>query len=119
MAEILVFDNFEMTIIRSARRKTAAIKVDLDGASVRVPQDLSASRIRELVAEKSHWIEQKLAVAEQKRRDLALQNQRNAALGKFRFLVGGSMALMQRSREFAPYQARAGSNARMHARTNE
>lgn len=81
MAEILVFDNFEMTIIRSARRKTAAIKVDLDGASVRVPQDLSASRIRELVAEKTHWIEQKLAVAEQKRRDLALQNQRNAALG--------------------------------------
>lgn len=81
MAEILVFDNFEMTIIRSARRKTAAIKVDLDGASVRVPQHLSTQRIRELVAEKTHWIEQKLTVAEQKRRDLALQNQRNAVLG--------------------------------------
>ena len=81
MAEILVFDNFEMTIIRSARRKTAAIKVDLDGASVRVPQDLSALRIRELVAERTHWIEQKLAVAEQKRRDLMLQNQLYAVLG--------------------------------------
>ena len=40
MVETLTFENFEVTVIRSSRRKTAVIKVDLEGVSVRIPADL-------------------------------------------------------------------------------
>ena len=45
MVETLTFENFEVTVIRSPRRKTAAIKVDLEGVSVRIPEDLPLARI--------------------------------------------------------------------------
>ena len=48
-----MFDNFEVTIIRSARRKTVAIKVDLSGVSVRAPENLPQDRIRELIVKKA------------------------------------------------------------------
>jgi predicted metal-dependent hydrolase len=67
MPEILKFANYEVAVIRSKRRKSAAIKVDLDGVSVRVPENLPLSDIRSLVAEKSHWVETKLKTAAQKR----------------------------------------------------
>ena len=89
MAEILVFDNFEVTIVRSVRRKTAAIKVDLSGVSVRVPQSLAQERIRELVAEKSDWVERKLEISEQKRRAIAAQEARSEHLDT------GSLILIQ------------------------
>jgi len=89
MAEILVFDNFEVTIIRSIRRKTAAIKVDLSGVSVRVPETLSQDRIRDLVAEKNDWVERKLQIAEQKRQAIAAQEQHGERLDN------GSLILVQ------------------------
>ena len=89
MAETLVFDNFEVTIIRSPRRKTAAIKVDLTGVSVRVQQSLAQERIRELIAEKSDWVERKLEVSEQKRQAIATQEARRERLDN------GSLILIQ------------------------
>ena len=89
MAETLVFDNFEVTIIRSPRRKTAAIKVDLNGVSVRVPQSLAQEHIRELIAEKSEWVERKLKVSEQKRQAIAAQEARSEHLDN------GSLILIQ------------------------
>lgn len=89
MAETLVFDNFEVTIIRSARRKTAAIKVDLTGVSVRVPQSLAQERIRELIAEKSDWVERKLEVSAQKRQAIATREARRERLDN------GSLILIQ------------------------
>ena len=90
MAEILVFDNFEVTIIRSARRKTVAIKVDLSGVSVRAPENLPQDRIRELIAEKSDWVQRKRQVAEQKRQAIAAQEQHSEHLDNgSRILVQG------------------------------
>ena len=98
MAEVLVFDNFEVTIIRSVRRKTAAIKVDLSGVSVRVPQSLAQDRIRELVAEKSDWVERKLEVSEQKRQAIAAQEERGERLdnGSLILVQGRQMSLALR-----------------------
>ena len=68
MLETLTFENFDVTVIRSSRRKTATIKVDLEGVSVRIPADLPLARIEKLVAEKTAWIERKLAEAKRKQR---------------------------------------------------
>jgi predicted metal-dependent hydrolase len=84
MPEILKFANYEVAVIRSKRRKSAAIKVDLDGVSVRVPENLPLSDIRSLVAEKSHWVETKLKTAAQKRQavEAACQAERTAGSGQ-------------------------------------
>ena len=80
MLETLTFENFDVTVIRSSRRKTATIKVDLEGVSVRIPADLPLARIEKLVAEKTAWIERKLAEAKRKQRGIAGQVERSSAL---------------------------------------
>jgi predicted metal-dependent hydrolase len=80
MPEILKFANYEVAVIRSKRRKSAAIKVDLDGVSVRVPENLPLSDIRSLVAEKSHWVETKLKTAAQKRQAVEAAAKQSAQL---------------------------------------
>ena len=92
MAETLIFEKFEVTVVRSARRKTAVIKVDLDGVSVRAPADLPLARIHELVAEKTTWIERKTAEAKRKRAGLVEQAASNA------ILTNGSQILVQGKR---------------------
>lgn len=82
MPEILKFANYEVAVIRSKRRKSAAIKVDLDGVSVRVPDNLPLSDIRSLVAEKSHWVETKLKTAAQKRQAVEAAAKQSAQLGQ-------------------------------------
>ncbi len=80
MLETLTFENFDVTVIRSSRRKTATIKVDLEGVSVRIPADLPLARIEKLVAEKTAWIERKLAEAERKQRGIAGQLEQSSTL---------------------------------------
>ena len=80
MLETLTFENFDVTVIRSSRQKTATIKVDLEGVSVRIPADLPLARIEKLVAEKTAWIERKLAEAKRKQRGIAGQVERSSAL---------------------------------------
>ena len=80
MLETLTFENFDVTVIRSSRRKTATIKVDLEGVSVRIPADLPLARIEKLVAEKTAWIERKLAEAERKQRGIARQLEQSSTL---------------------------------------
>ncbi len=92
MSETIAFDTFEVSVVRSKRRKTAVIKVDLEGVSVRVPQSLATQRIQELILEKMPWVEKKLEEAEQKRTDLANQAEVRATLGQ------GSEILVQGKR---------------------
>lgn len=92
MAETLTFENFEATVVRSTRRKTAVIKVDLEGVSVRVPADLPLARIHELVAEKTTWIERKTAEAKRKRAGIAEQAEISSTL------TNGSQILVQGKR---------------------
>ena len=80
MLETLTFENFDVTVIRSSRRKTATIKVDLEGVSVRIPADLPLARIEKLVAEKTAWIERKRAEAERKQRGIAGQLEQSSTL---------------------------------------
>lgn len=80
MLETLTFENFDVTVIRSSRRKTATIKVDLEGVSVRIPADLPLARIEKLVAEKTAWIERKLAEAERRQRGIAGQLEQSSTL---------------------------------------
>ena len=80
MLETLTFENFDVTVIRSSRQKTATIKVDLEGVSVRIPADLPLARIEKLVAEKTAWIERKLAEAERKQRGIVGQLKQSSTL---------------------------------------
>ena len=92
MLETLTFENFDVTVIRSSRRKTATIKVDLEGVSVRIPADLPLARIEKLVAEKTAWIERKLAEAERKQRGIAGQLEQSSTLADgSRIMVQGKL----------------------------
>ena len=92
MLETLTFENFDVTVIRSSRRKTATIKVDLEGVSVRIPADLPLARIEKLVAEKTAWIERKLAEAERKQRGIAGQLEQSSTLADgSRIMVQGQL----------------------------
>ena len=92
MLETLTFENFDVTVIRSSRRKTATIKVDLEGVSVRIPADLPLAQIEKLVAEKTAWIERKLAEAERKQRGIAGQLEQSSTLADgSRIMVQGQL----------------------------
>lgn len=92
MLETLTFENFDVTVIRSSRRKTATIKVDLEGVSVRIPADLPLARIEKLVAEKTAWIERKLAEAERRQRGIAGQLEQSSTLADgSRIMVQGQL----------------------------
>ena len=92
MLETLTFENFDVTVIRSSRRKTATIKVDLEGVSVRIPADLPLARIEKLVAEKTAWIERKLAEAERKQRGIAGRLEQSSTLADgSRIMVQGQL----------------------------
>ena len=55
-------NGFVADIIRSARRKTAAIKIQKGKVFVIVPECLSMAVIESLVAKKHRWINEKLAI---------------------------------------------------------
>jgi len=59
---VLQGNGFAAEIIRSAKRKTAAIKIQKGKAFVIVPDRLAMSAIESLVAKKSRWIKEKLAI---------------------------------------------------------
>ena len=63
MPEILAFRYFDVTVIRSDRRRSATIKVDKSGVSFRVPNDIKHQKIVELVEKKTPWIRKKLEYA--------------------------------------------------------
>jgi hypothetical protein len=60
MAEVLFFKDFEVAVIRANRRRSASIKVDQSGVAIRVPKDLAIELIRELIEQKTTWINKKL-----------------------------------------------------------
>ena len=96
MLETLTFENFDVTVIRSSRRKTATIKVDLEGVSVRIPADLPLARIEKLVAEKTAWIERKLAEAERRQRGISGQLEQSSTLADgSRIMVQGQLLPLQ------------------------
>ncbi|MBF0384147.1 MAG: M48 family metallopeptidase [Magnetococcales bacterium] len=53
-------NGFTATIIRTPRRKTASVKVENGIVSIVVPQELPNSRIKEVMRQKSQWIQEKL-----------------------------------------------------------
>lgn len=55
-------DGFVADIIRSPRRKTAAIKIQKGKVFVIVPDYLTISAIESLLAKKNRWIKEKLAI---------------------------------------------------------
>jgi predicted metal-dependent hydrolase len=55
-------NGFVAEIIRSSKRKTAAIKIQKGKVFVMVPAGLSLSAIESLVAKKNRWIKEKLAL---------------------------------------------------------
>ncbi len=56
-------DGFEVTIVRSHRRKSLSLQVSHEGASIRIPHSLALKEAEAFVLKKSHWIKQKLAQA--------------------------------------------------------
>jgi predicted metal-dependent hydrolase len=81
MPEVLTFDNYEVLVVRSKRRRTASIKVDLEGVSIRVPQALPLAEIRTLIDSKQRWIENKLKTAALQRQALQAQAINDGSLG--------------------------------------
>jgi len=63
MPEILAFRHFDVTVIRSDRRRSAAFRVDQSGVSFRVPKEICHQKIVELVEKKTPWIRKKLEYA--------------------------------------------------------
>jgi len=63
MPEILAFRHFDVTVIRSDRRRSATFRVDQSGVSFRVPKEISRQKIVELVEKKTPWIRKKLEYA--------------------------------------------------------
>ena len=59
---VLHGNGFVADIIRSPRRKTAAIKIQKGKVFVIVPECLSMAAIESLVAKKNRWIKEKLAI---------------------------------------------------------
>jgi predicted metal-dependent hydrolase len=55
-------NGFVADIIRSSRRKTAAIKIQKGKVFVMVPERLSMALIESLVTQKTRWIKEKLAI---------------------------------------------------------
>ncbi|PHS24357.1 MAG: hypothetical protein COA83_08210 [Methylophaga sp.] len=54
-------DGFTVTIIKSKRRKTMALKVDAKGVSVHIPPSLPVSTVKQFISQKTNWIQKKLA----------------------------------------------------------
>jgi|TARA_B110000971_G_scaffold102598_1_gene105489 predicted metal-dependent hydrolase len=63
MPEILAFRHFDVTVIRSDRRRSATIKVDQSGVSLRVPKGIQHQKLVELVEKKTPWIRKKMEYA--------------------------------------------------------
>lgn len=55
---------FPVEVIRTNRRRSASIYLDGEGVKVRVPESISDSYVRDLIARKSPWIKRKLREAE-------------------------------------------------------
>ena len=55
---------FPVEVIRTDRKRSASIYLDGEGIKVRVPKDLSDSRVRDLITRKSPWIKRKIREAE-------------------------------------------------------
>lgn len=81
MPEVLTFENYEVVVVRSKRRRTASIKVDLEGVSIRVPQALPLAEIRTLIDSKQRWIANKLKIAALQRQALQAQATNDSGLG--------------------------------------
>lgn len=58
---------FDYTLVRSKRRRTAAIKIEPDGVRVMVPERTQQSWVDQWLTEKRPWIEQKLEQLAQRR----------------------------------------------------
>ena len=54
-------DGFIVTIIKSKRRKTMALKVNAKGVSVHIPPSLSIATAKQFILQKTKWIQKKLA----------------------------------------------------------
>jgi len=63
MPEILAFRHFDVTVIRSDRRRSATFRVDQSGVSFRVPKEIGRQKIVALVEKKTPWIRKKLEYA--------------------------------------------------------
>ena len=59
-------DGFIVTIIKRKRRKTMALRVDVNGVSAHIPPALPMSTVKEFVTQKTAWIKKKLALQEQR-----------------------------------------------------
>lgn len=59
-AEITTSKGITAQVIRTSRRKTAQVRVDEGKVSILVPDDLSDSRIDEILAKKTQWIRGKM-----------------------------------------------------------
>jgi len=60
MGNTIQGDGFSVTIIKSARRKTMALKVTRDGVSVHMPSNAAISLAKKFVQQKTSWIQYKL-----------------------------------------------------------
>ncbi len=65
MTEIFSYQNLQITIIRSPRRKTIAIQIKAGQAFMLVPKSLPKAEIARLAIKKNRWIQEKLKIQSQ------------------------------------------------------
>lgn len=105
MTEIFCYQNIEIKITRSSRRKTIAIQIKAGQVSMLVPKALPKTEIERVVTQKSRWISEKLN----------LQNQINAIQPK-QFVSGEVFRCLGQDYELTIAQ---GSSPRIHLHQNQ
>lgn len=105
MTEIFSYQNLQINIIRSPRRKTIAIQIKAGQAFMLVPKSLPKAEIARLAIKKNRWIQEKLS----------LQSQINAIEPK-QFISGESFSCLGQD---YPLEIIQGSSPRIHLHQNQ
>lgn len=106
-------DGFTVNIIKSARRKTMALKVNRHGVSIHIPSTLSLKMAHQFVAQKADWIKLKL---EQQADRLPIE--KKYCDGEEFLFLGETYSLQLRQQETSLSVNKVGSHIEVSGRLN-
>lgn len=104
-------DGFIVNIVQSKRRKTMALKVDATGVSVHIPPALPIATAKKFIAQKTHWIQKKLAQQSQQ-----ISPEKQFVEGENFLLLGDAFALRLHEEECAPSIKKSAAAIEFHGR---
>lgn len=107
-------DGFIVTIIKSKRRKTMALKVDAKGVSVHIPSTLPLASAEAFIKQKTNWIKKKLAQQQQRSVE-----EKQFVDGETFLFLGEEFTLRLYEEECAPSIKKSASEIEFYGRLNK